>query len=71
MQNIELQNWVGSIQYVVGHQHKYFFSTPSHLGIPKVANYKYQKTIAACVHPLHYWAQHQEQLLMDERNSHD
>jgi hypothetical protein len=37
--NIELQNWVGNIQYAIGRQHEYFPSTPGHLGIPKVATY--------------------------------
>jgi len=38
----------------------YLFSILSHIEIPKVANYKYHKVVVACVHPLHYWAQHQE-----------
>jgi hypothetical protein len=39
VQNIELQNWVGNVQYAINHQHKYFPSTPSHLEIPNVATY--------------------------------
>jgi hypothetical protein len=36
VQNIELQNRVGNIQYAISHQHKYFPSTPGHLKILEV-----------------------------------
>jgi hypothetical protein len=39
MQNIELQNGLGNLQYTINRQHKYFPLTPSHLEIPKVATY--------------------------------
>ncbi len=38
VQNIELHNKVGNIQYATGCQHKYFFSIPGHLEIPKGNN---------------------------------
>jgi hypothetical protein len=50
MQNIELQNWVGNLQYVTTYQHKYFPSIPRHLKIPKVATYWNEKVVVACVH---------------------
>jgi hypothetical protein len=45
MLNIELQIWMGNVQYTINHQHKYFPSTPGHLKIVKLMNHWNQMVV--------------------------
>jgi hypothetical protein len=70
VQNIELHNWVRSIQYATNHQHKYFPSILGHLKIPKVTNEWNQMVVVEHINSPQYWVQQQEWLFMDKKNSH-
>ncbi len=45
MLNIELQIWMGNVQYTINHQHKYFPSTPGHFKIVKLMNHWNQMVV--------------------------